>query len=60
METKKYKLAIVGSRNPGISYEEWEILLSSIVSIDEISEIISGGGNKFKGMSKEKKIRVGM
>lgn len=39
----KWKLGIVGSRNPGMSYEEWETLITSIIKLDEISEIISGG-----------------
>ncbi|MCH5226420.1 MAG: hypothetical protein J1F16_01175 [Muribaculaceae bacterium] len=39
----KYKLGIVGTRNPGISYEEWEVIITSFIKLDEISEIISGG-----------------
>lgn len=39
----KYKLGIVGTRNPGISYEEWEVIITSIIKLDEIFEIISGG-----------------
>ena len=39
----KWKLGIVGSRNPGISYDDWETLIVSILKLDEISEIISGG-----------------
>ena len=39
----KWKLGIVGSRNPSISYEEWETLIASIIKLDEISEIISRG-----------------
>ena len=43
MDPMKYKLGIVGTRNPGISYEVWETLITSIIKLDEISEIISGG-----------------
>lgn len=39
----KWKLGIVGSRNPGMSYEEWETLIVAIIKLDEVSEIISGG-----------------
>lgn len=37
------KLAIIGTRNPGVSYQEWEKLLLGKINPDEIQMIISGG-----------------
>ena len=37
------KLAIVGTRNPGVTYKEWEKLLLNKINPDEIQMIISGG-----------------
>lgn len=37
------KLAIVGTRNPGVSYKEWESLLLSKVETLDVSLIVSGG-----------------
>ena len=37
------KLAIVGTRNPGVSYQEWEKFLLGKINPDEIQMIISGG-----------------
>lgn len=37
------KLAIVGTRNPGVSYQEWEKLLLDQINPDEIQMVISGG-----------------
>lgn len=37
------KLAIVGTRNPGVSYQEWEKLLLEKINTDEIQMVISGG-----------------
>ncbi len=37
------KIAVVGSRNPAISYQEWEKLLISEINVGEISLIVSGG-----------------
>ncbi len=37
------KLAIVGTRNPGVSYAEWEELLLSKVSKEEVTLVVSGG-----------------
>lgn len=37
------KLAIVGTRNPSVSYQEWEKLLLGKINPDEIQMIISGG-----------------
>lgn len=37
------KLAIVGSRNPGVSYQEWEQLLLDKINPDDIQVVISGG-----------------
>ena len=39
----KIKLAIVGTRNPKLSYKEWEIILLQEVSPNDLSLIISGG-----------------
>lgn len=36
-------LAIVGTRNPGVTYKEWEKLLLNKINPDEIQMIISGG-----------------
>lgn len=40
---KSMKLAIVGTRNPGVNYQEWEKLLLDKINPDEIQMIISGG-----------------
>ena len=37
------KLAIVGTRNPGVTYQEWEKLLLNKINPDEIQMVISGG-----------------
>ena len=37
------KLAIVGTRNPGVTYQEWEKLLLNKITPDEIQMVISGG-----------------
>ena len=37
------KLAIVGTRNPGVSYQEWESILLSKINASKISLIVSGG-----------------
>lgn len=37
------KLAIVGTRNPGVNYQEWEKLLLDKIHPDEIQMVISGG-----------------
>ena len=39
----KIKLAIVGTRNPKLSYNEWENLLLQEVAPNDLSLIISGG-----------------
>ena len=39
----KSKLAIDGTRNPKLSYKEWEGLLLQIVSLGDLSLIVSGG-----------------
>ncbi|MDE6631791.1 MAG: DNA-protecting protein DprA [Muribaculaceae bacterium] len=36
------KLAIVGTRNPGVTYQEWENLLLYKINPDEIQMVISG------------------
>ncbi|MDE7153339.1 MAG: DNA-processing protein DprA [Muribaculaceae bacterium] len=37
------KLAIVGTRNPGVTYQEWEKLLLDKINPDDVQVIISGG-----------------
>ena len=37
------KLAIVGTRNSGVTYQEWEKLLLNKINPDEIQMVISGG-----------------
>jgi hypothetical protein len=37
------KLAIVGSRNMGISYSKFEELLLAEINISEVTQIVSGG-----------------
>lgn len=37
------KLTIVGTRNPGVTYQEWEKLLLNKINPDEIQMVISGG-----------------
>lgn len=51
------KLAIVGTRNPGVSYAEWEQLLLSRVSVEEISLVVSGGA---KGVDTFAKLFAGL
>lgn len=36
-------IAIVGTRNPGVTYQEWEKLLLDKINSEEIQMIISGG-----------------
>ena len=43
MADMKIKLAIVGTRNPKLSYNEWENLLLQEVAPNDLSLIISGG-----------------
>lgn len=37
------KLGIVGSRNPGVSYQEWEKLLLAQIDPSKVEMVISGG-----------------
>ena len=37
------KMAIVGTRNPGVSYQEWESILLSKINASEALLIVSGG-----------------
>lgn len=37
------KLGIVGSRNPGLNYKEWEALLLQKINPDKVELVISGG-----------------
>lgn len=50
------KIAIVGTRNPGVSYAEWERLLLSQVSVEDISLVVSGGA---KGIDTYAKLFAG-
>lgn len=50
------KLAIVGTRNPGVSYQEWESILISKINASEISLVISGGS---KGIDTYAKLFAG-
>ena len=50
------KLAIVGTRNPGVSYKEWESLLLSKVETSDVSLIVSGGA---KGIDTYAKLFAG-
>lgn len=43
MDSLKIKLAIVGTRNPQLSYNEWEKLLLQEFSPCDLSLIVSGG-----------------
>ncbi len=37
------KLGIVGSRNPGVSYQDWEKLLLEKIDVSKVEMVISGG-----------------
>ncbi|MDE6247656.1 MAG: DUF2493 domain-containing protein [Muribaculaceae bacterium] len=37
------KLAIFGTRNPGVTYQEWHKLLLNKINPEEIQMVISGG-----------------
>lgn len=50
------KIAIVGTRNPGISYQEWENLLLSKINVSDVSLIVSGGA---KGIDTYAKLFAG-
>ena len=50
------KIAIVGTRNPGVSYQEWERIMISKINVSEISLIISGGA---KGIDTYAKLFAG-
>ena len=43
MANMKIKLAIVGTRNPKLSYNEWENILLQEFSPNDLSLIVSGG-----------------
>ncbi len=50
------KLAIVGTRNPGVSYQEWEHLLISKINVSNVSLVVSGGA---KGIDTYAKLFAG-
>lgn len=47
------KLAIVGTRNPSVSYSEWEQLMLSHVERSEITQVISGGAKGIDTFAKQ-------
>lgn len=49
-------VAIVGTRNPGLSYKEWEQLLLSRVNEEDITLVVSGGA---KGIDTYAKLFAG-
>jgi len=46
------KLAIVGTRNPGVSYAEWEELLLSKVNKFDVTMVVSGGAKGVDSFAK--------
>lgn len=50
------KLGIVGSRNPGVSYQDWEKLLLAKIDPSKVEMVISGGA---KGVDTYAKIFAG-
>lgn len=46
------KLAIVGTRNPGVSYQEWKKLLLDKINPNEIQLVISGGAKGVDAFAK--------
>ena len=49
---RSMKLAIVGTRNPGVTYQEWEKLLLDKINPDEIQMVISGGAKRIGTFAK--------
>ena len=45
-------MAIVGTRNPGVSYQEWESILLSKINASEVLLIVSGGAKVVSGGAK--------
>lgn len=45
-------IAIVGTRNPGVTYQEWEKLLLDKINPDEIHMVISGGAKGIDAFAK--------
>lgn len=37
------KLGIVGTRNPGVSYQDWEDLLLAKIDLSKVEMVVSGG-----------------
>ena len=46
------KLAIVGTRNPGVTYQGWEKLLLDKINPDEIQMVISSGAKGVDSFAK--------
>ena len=49
---RSMKLAIVGTRNPGVTYQEWEKLLLNKINPEEIQMVISGGAKGVDSFAK--------
>lgn len=45
-------LAIVGTRTPSVSYQQWEELLLSKVNKSEITQVVSGGAKRINTYAK--------
>ena len=50
------KIAIVGTRNPGVSYQEWKSILLTKINTSQVSLIVSGGA---KGIDTYAKLFAG-
>ena len=46
------KLAIVGTRNPGVTYQEWEKILFDKINPHDIQMAISGGAKGVDAFAK--------
>lgn len=49
---RSMKLAIVGTRNPGVTYQEWEKLLLNKINPEEMQMVISGGAKGVDSFAK--------
>ncbi len=47
------KIAIVGTRNPGVSFQTWENYLLSKIKASDISLVISGGAKGIDSYAKQ-------
>lgn len=46
------KLAIVGTRNPSVVYQEWEELLLSNINVEDVTMVVSGGAKGIDSYAK--------